>query len=62
MKPPYRSYYPETRQSLPETEALAGRVLVLPAGARVTSTDIQNICASLRFAVEHSRELRRRDI
>lgn len=59
---PYRSYYPETRQSLPETEALAGRVLVLPTGAGVTFTDIQKICAIIRFAVEHSREIQSRDI
>jgi dTDP-4-amino-4,6-dideoxygalactose transaminase len=59
---PYRSYHPETRQSLPETEALAGRVLVLPTGSGVTFTDIQKICAIIRFAVEHSREIQSRDI
>ena len=59
---PYRSYYPETRQSLPATEALAGRVLVLPTGAGVTFTDIQKICAIIRFAVEHSREIQGRDV
>ena len=59
---PYRSYYPETRQSLPETEALAGRVLVLPTGSGVTFTDIQKICAIIRFAFEHSREIQSRDI
>jgi len=54
---PYRSCYPEAGLHLPETEALAGRILVLPTGAAVSSTDIQKICAIIRFAVEHSRKI-----
>jgi dTDP-4-amino-4,6-dideoxygalactose transaminase len=54
---PYRSSYPEAGLRLPETELLAGRVLVLPTGAGVTSADIQKICAIIRFAAKHSREI-----
>lgn len=54
---PYRSDYPEAGSRLPETEAVAGRVLVLPTGAGVTEGDIQKICAIIRFAAEHGHEI-----
>ena len=54
---PYRSDYPEVSSRLPATEALAGRVLVLPTGAGVTQTDVRKICAIIRFAADHSREI-----
>lgn len=54
---PYRSDYPEAGSRLPATEAVAGRVLVLPTGAGVTEGDIQKICAIIRFAAEHGREI-----
>jgi dTDP-4-amino-4,6-dideoxygalactose transaminase len=54
---PYRSDYPEAGSRLPATEAVAGRVLVLPTGAGVTEGDIQKICAIIRFAAEHGHEI-----
>jgi dTDP-4-amino-4,6-dideoxygalactose transaminase len=54
---PYRSDYPEAGSRLPETEALAARVLVLPTGSGVTSRDIQKICAIIRFAAEHGHDI-----
>jgi dTDP-4-amino-4,6-dideoxygalactose transaminase len=53
----YRSNYPQEGLVLPETEAVAERVLVLPAGTGVTASDIRKICAIIRFAAEHSREI-----
>jgi dTDP-4-amino-4,6-dideoxygalactose transaminase len=54
---PYRSDYPEAGSRLPQTEAIADRVLILPTGPGVTSGDIQKICAIIRFAVEHGHEM-----
>lgn len=54
---PYRSHFPDTGLLLPETESLANRVLVLPTGRDVTSTDIEKICAIIRFAIEHRGEI-----
>jgi dTDP-4-amino-4,6-dideoxygalactose transaminase len=54
---PYRSRFPDARLLLPDTEAVAERVLVLPTGTGVTSTDIRKICAIIRAAVEYSREV-----
>jgi dTDP-4-amino-4,6-dideoxygalactose transaminase len=45
---PYRSYYPHAGLLLPETERVAARVLVLPTGTGVTSSDIQIIGNLLR--------------
>jgi dTDP-4-amino-4,6-dideoxygalactose transaminase len=54
---PYRSLFPDARLLLPETEAVAGRVLVLPTGTAVTPADIEKICAIIRSAPEHSSEI-----
>jgi dTDP-4-amino-4,6-dideoxygalactose transaminase len=45
---PYIRLYPEARQRLPVTEALSQRVLSLPTGTAVTTTDIQAIAACIR--------------
>jgi len=50
---PYRSHFPEASTLLPHTEAVAGRVLVLPTGTAVTPADIEQICAIIRSALEH---------
>lgn len=50
---PYRSYYPHARLLLRETEKLTERVMSLPNGTTVDITDIQQICAIIRFAIEH---------
>jgi dTDP-4-amino-4,6-dideoxygalactose transaminase len=54
---PYRSNFPEAGPLLPHTEAVADRVLVLPTGTGVTSADIGEICAIIRSAIEHTREI-----
>jgi dTDP-4-amino-4,6-dideoxygalactose transaminase len=54
---PYRSCFPDAGLSLPATEAVADRVLVLPTGTAVTHKDIRKICAILRFAIGNRREI-----
>jgi dTDP-4-amino-4,6-dideoxygalactose transaminase len=54
---PYRSCFPDAGLRLPATEAVADRVLVLPTGTAVTHKDIRKICAILRFAIGHRREI-----
>ena len=54
---PYRSHFPHAGSLLPHTEAVAGRVLHLPTGTGVNATDIGKICAIIRSAVEHRREI-----
>ena len=49
---PYRSYYSNAAQSLPETEKIADRVLCLPTGMSVTPTDIAVICRIIRTALQ----------
>lgn len=52
---PYRS---EKTVRLPETEALADRVLVLPTGTSIGAADVDTICAIIRLAVTHHDRLR----
>jgi dTDP-4-amino-4,6-dideoxygalactose transaminase len=54
---PYRSHFPDAGLLLRETDAVAERVLVLPTGTGVTPADIWKICAILRFAIGHRREI-----
>lgn len=55
---PYRTLFPNAGAHLPETRAVAARVLVLPTGTGVTSADIARICAVIRSAVEKSESVR----
>jgi dTDP-4-amino-4,6-dideoxygalactose transaminase len=48
---PYRSYFPHAGLLLPETERLAGRVLVLPTGTAVGAEDIEKLCRIIRTVV-----------
>jgi len=57
---PYRTCYPGAGDMLPETERVAGRLLVLPTGTAVDPEDIARICAVLRLAVDHAGNLRER--
>ena len=41
---PYKTLYPASGESLPKTEALAERVLVLPTGFTVNTDDVEYIC------------------
>jgi dTDP-4-amino-4,6-dideoxygalactose transaminase len=55
---PYRSLFPHAGLLLPETERLVQRVLSLPNGTSLGRQEVETICGLLRFAVEHSAELR----
>jgi len=57
---PYRSRFPNAGLLLPVTEAVAERVLVLPTGTAIGSTEISNICRIIRLAVTHGRAIRGR--
>lgn len=48
---PYRSLFPQAREHLPATEAVAARVMVLPTGTGVSAEEIEKICAVAREAV-----------
>jgi len=54
---PYRSYFPHAGLLLPETEALARRVLILPTGTGVDEEAIGGICRLIRLAVAHGKDL-----
>lgn len=55
---PYRSLASGAAALLPETEAVAERVLLLPTGQGVTPSDIGKICAIIRAASEQADEIR----
>jgi dTDP-4-amino-4,6-dideoxygalactose transaminase len=54
---PYRSHFPHASLLLANTEALVQRVINLPTGTGVNSADIEKICAVIRSAIEHRREI-----
>lgn len=47
---PYRTEQPEIRTALPNTEAVARRVIVLPTGQQTGGDDITRICRLIRSA------------
>lgn len=57
---PYRSYFPHAHLLVPETIALAGRVLVLPTGTAVTIDNIQQIGRIVQAAFAAADDVRRR--
>jgi len=57
---PYRSYFPNAHLLLPETERVAGRVIVLPTGTAIEPTDIDAICAVLRVGMSQPDRTRER--
>ena len=54
---PYRSYFPQARLLLPETEKLVKRVLVLPTGTAVGVEQIAAIGQVMRLVVSHGEEV-----
>ena len=48
---PYRSKYPGIRATLPETELVCSRLIVLPTGTAINQTDVDAICTLLSFIV-----------
>ena len=57
---PYRSFFPHAGLVLPETEALAQRVLSLPTGTAVGLAEIQEICQIIRLSVFNGFEIHER--
>ncbi|MBI2798840.1 MAG: aminotransferase class I/II-fold pyridoxal phosphate-dependent enzyme [Gammaproteobacteria bacterium] len=55
---PYRSFFPHARLLLPDTEALADRVLVLPTGTAVNSRDVDSIGDILYSAIANAPAVR----
>jgi dTDP-4-amino-4,6-dideoxygalactose transaminase len=47
---PYRDLYPAAAKELPETEAVSGRVVVLPTGSTLSDDDIRTVAAVCRAA------------
>jgi dTDP-4-amino-4,6-dideoxygalactose transaminase len=45
---PYREMYPDIDSSLPHTNEVASRVVVLPTGTAVSTSDIQAVCSVIR--------------
>ena len=50
---PYRSLYPEAGVHLPQTEAVAERLIVLPTGTAVGPAEIEALAALLKLAIDH---------
>jgi dTDP-4-amino-4,6-dideoxygalactose transaminase len=57
---PYRSCYPNAALTLPATERVASRLVVLPTGTAVSDSDIRQICGIIRLAIAKSSETRTR--
>jgi len=55
---PYRSYFPNARLLLPETEKLTLKVLQLPTGTAVRGAEIDQICELIRFVFAHGSDIR----
>src|ERR1043166_7152087 len=49
---PYRTADPAAAERLPQTDALAQRVLCLPTGSAIGSTDIATICDLIHFVIQ----------
>jgi dTDP-4-amino-4,6-dideoxygalactose transaminase len=51
---PYRSYFPYNQTLLPETDKLSLKIMSVPTGTAVNSTDISKICHTIRLVAENS--------
>jgi dTDP-4-amino-4,6-dideoxygalactose transaminase len=56
---PYRSHFPHAHFTLPVTESLLRRNLLLPTGASVEIADIAMVCDVIRAAIANASEVRR---
>ena len=54
---PYRSYFPNARLLLPQTERLAQRVLVLPTGQTLGAAEIETIAEIIRVTLAHGAQI-----
>jgi Predicted pyridoxal phosphate-dependent enzyme apparently involved in regulation of cell wall biogenesis len=57
---PYLTVDPQAGLRLPQTERLANRVLCLPTGSAVSSSEITAICKLVEFVVQHAEAVKRR--
>ena len=57
---PYRTLYPDAGLTLPVTECLGRRVLVLPTGTAVGAEEISAICELVRFIISNGSEVNER--
>ena len=57
---PYRSYFPNARLVLPETENLTQKVLQFPTGTTIGSKEINQICELINFFHRHSTIIRQK--
>jgi dTDP-4-amino-4,6-dideoxygalactose transaminase len=48
---PYRALFPNAHLMLPNTERLAGRMMVLPTGQSVSHQDIETVCEIIESAL-----------
>jgi dTDP-4-amino-4,6-dideoxygalactose transaminase len=55
---PYATLFPNAGASLPQTERLTDRVLVVPNGTSVSESDVTHICEVIRSAVGAATEVR----
>jgi dTDP-4-amino-4,6-dideoxygalactose transaminase len=56
---PYWTLFPDAYLSLPQTEKIAGRVVVLPTGTSIGSHEIEMICTILHAAIANAAEIRK---
>lgn len=54
---PYRSFFPNAKLLLPETEKLTQKVMVLPSGTAVSPEQIERVCDLIQFIGKHGREI-----
>ncbi|MBA4150013.1 MAG: aminotransferase class I/II-fold pyridoxal phosphate-dependent enzyme [Verrucomicrobia bacterium] len=57
---PYRSYYPNAALLLPNTERLCRQVMSLPSGTATGADAVTDICALLKFCLQHALEISER--
>ena len=56
---PYRSLFPDAYLSLPQTEKIAERIMILPTGTAVGEPEIEIICDILRTAIANADGIRK---
>lgn len=57
---PYRSYFPNAKLVLPETEMLTQKVLQFPTGTAMKANEIDQICKLIDFIQRHSAKIRQK--
>ncbi len=55
---PYRSYFPNAKLLLPETEKLTQKVMSLPTGTAMTEESVIKICEIIKLCVKESSEIK----